>query len=786
MTPHPQELRPFYFMATFWGATYREYFTDLLLASLLAPGNIPALRRERQSKFLIVTTRQDWDALQAHPLFQRLASFVEPIWFEMPVPGQEEPKMLVMSRAHRQMTAKAFQDRAYGVFLSPDLMLSNGSIRSMERLVANGKKVVLAVAIRFRHETMLAELEQLGYFRPGCALAVGSRNLMRVALRHLHSETLRYEFDAPWFAEYPISVYWWVRRGEGMIIHSFSWAPLVVDYAAVVHHDTRTFEKWTVDGDYLNRNFPDPGNIYVVTDSDEISVVSLTKESDFHFELEPYLQNRSRATVTWYKRQLIRTLFESDVMDPLKRHIFPTPVYLHAARISPTWRIAQMHASRIIRRACRPLTRRDKLITVLIAFAAPGLGVRLLGNFGGKPAFVLWVWRYRRFVWQRLKEKARLVPGRSRMDDGRDWVTPTLSVMNPVWSVRALLRHKVYRDAVKARLTYWFPFPVQVVWHWRYRRFLWQRLKEKTGLEQGRSRVDDGRDWVRPTVGPMNPVWSVRALLRDNRGAAARQLALSGGTATQRVEKGATMSRLETLRVKIFADGADLEGILKLSTNPLIKGFTTNPSLMRKAGITDYEVFARQVRAAVPDRPVSFEVFSDDFSEMICQGLALASLGPNVYVKIPVMNTRREFSGPVIRTLSAAGVRLNVTAVMTVDQVRCVVESLDAETPAIVSVFAGRIADTGVDPAAIMSEARKVLAARPKAELLWASSREVLNIFQADDLGCHIITVTNDILGRLSLVGKDLDEYSLETVEMFRRDAVAAGYAIVSSNVTGV
>jgi transaldolase len=207
---------------------------------------------------------------------------------------------------------------------------------------------------------------------------------------------------------------------------------------------------------------------------------------------------------------------------------------------------------------------------------------------------------------------------------------------------------------------------------------------------------------------------------------------------------------------------------------------------MRKAGISDYEEFARRVLAAVPDRSVSFEVFSDDFAEMIDQALVLASFGPNVYVKIPVMNTRREFSGTVIRTLSAAGVMLNVTAVLTVDQVRRIAESLEAGTPAIVSVFAGRIADTGVDPAPIMREAREALTPRPKAELLWASSREVLNIFQAEDVGCDIITVTNDILARLSLIGKDLDDYSLETVEMFRRDAVAAGYAIASPKAAAV
>ncbi len=244
------------------------------------------------------------------------------------------------------------------------------------------------------------------------------------------------------------------------------------------------------------------------------------------------------------------------------------------------------------------------------------------------------------------------------------------------------------------------------------------------------------------------------------------------------------MDSISRLRVKIFADGADFDGILRMYANPLIKGFTTNPTLMRKAGIGDYEAFARKVLAAIPDRPISFEVFADDLPAMIEQGRAIASWGKNVNVKIPVVNTRREFTGAVIETLSKEGVAVNVTAVMTLDQVRAVTAKLAAATPAIVSVFAGRIADTGRDPVPHMAEAVKILAARPKAELIWASPRELLNIFQADAVGCHIITVTNDVLAKLSLVGKDLNAYSLETVEMFYRDATAAGYSIATARAS--
>jgi transaldolase len=233
-------------------------------------------------------------------------------------------------------------------------------------------------------------------------------------------------------------------------------------------------------------------------------------------------------------------------------------------------------------------------------------------------------------------------------------------------------------------------------------------------------------------------------------------------------------------QVKIFADGADLDGIMALYKNPLIKGFTTNPTLMRKAGIDDYEAFARKLVKAIPDRPISFEVFADDFDEMIAQGRVIASWAPNVNVKIPVTNTKGAFTGPVISTLANAGVIVNVTAIMTVPQVEKVAECLAPNVPAIVSVFAGRVADTGRDPVPEMQACLRALAGRPKAELLWASPRELLNIFQADEIGCHIITVSHDVLAKLSLVGKDLDAYSLETVKMFYKDATAAGFAIAT------
>lgn len=232
------------------------------------------------------------------------------------------------------------------------------------------------------------------------------------------------------------------------------------------------------------------------------------------------------------------------------------------------------------------------------------------------------------------------------------------------------------------------------------------------------------------------------------------------------------------LRIRIFADGADLAGIRACAANERIQGFTTNPTLMRAAGVDDYKTFAHEVIAAVNGRPVSFEVFADDFLTMDAQAREIAAWGSNVYVKIPVSNTRGEFSGPLIAALSQAGIKLNVTAVMTLEQVAGITEALYERTPAVISVFAGRIADTGRDPVPHMRQALDIIRPRRNLELLWASPRELLNIFQADAIGCHIITVTSDLLRKLALVGKDLQEFSRETVAMFHRDAQAAGYDI--------
>jgi transaldolase len=233
-----------------------------------------------------------------------------------------------------------------------------------------------------------------------------------------------------------------------------------------------------------------------------------------------------------------------------------------------------------------------------------------------------------------------------------------------------------------------------------------------------------------------------------------------------------------SLRIRLFADGANEADIAELCNNPLVQGFTTNPTLMRLAGVEDYEKFAKSILNLVGTRPVSFEVFSDEFPEMRRQAEKLAQWGRNVYVKIPVTNTRGESSADLIRSLAKGGIQLNVTAILTLSQVRTVAEALGGGPPSVISVFAGRIADTGTDPEPVLRAAREIVSLHPNIELLWASSRELLNIFQAQDCGCHIITVTRDILKKLSLVGKDLDQLSRDTVKMFRDDAVRAGYTL--------
>ena len=237
-------------------------------------------------------------------------------------------------------------------------------------------------------------------------------------------------------------------------------------------------------------------------------------------------------------------------------------------------------------------------------------------------------------------------------------------------------------------------------------------------------------------------------------------------------------TNLENLKIKIFADGADIESMIEMYNKSYIKGLTTNPTLMNKAGVKNYRAFALDVLSVVKDKPISFEVFSDDFDEMIIQAKEIASWGSNVNVKIPITNSKGQETASVIRKLSNSGVIVNVTAVMTITQVAKIIDSINTETSAFISIFAGRIADTGIDPIFTMVESLKIIQSAPNTELIWASPRELLNIIQAEEIGCHVITASSDILKKLDLIGKDLLQYSLETVKMFKDDAMKSGYSI--------
>lgn len=233
-----------------------------------------------------------------------------------------------------------------------------------------------------------------------------------------------------------------------------------------------------------------------------------------------------------------------------------------------------------------------------------------------------------------------------------------------------------------------------------------------------------------------------------------------------------------TTQIKLFADGASLDDFTRLHQSGQVAGFTTNPTLMRRAGVSDYEAFAKDLLARIPDAPISFEVFSDEFDDMTRQARKIARWGANVYVKVPITNTRRESSLPMVRGLADEGVKVNVTAILTLEQVAATVDALNADVPAVISVFAGRIADTGLDPMPIMRAAVAMATRKPQAEVLWASVREVLNVYQARDCGCHIVTSTSDVLKKLSMAGKDLADLSQETVAMFYEDARAAGFQL--------
>ena len=390
----PNKISPFYFICIFWGPKYREAFSDWCLAALLADRNIPAMSSEHraESRAVIVTTPSDWADLQNDANFIRMSELIDPVYIEFTPPTPDEPKMLAMSRGHKLASEFAYRNKAAGIFLTPDLILSNGSVEAIVRLAQNGKKVVLCSAVRFTEEGCVKELRDMGALRPGAALSISARDLVGVAVRNLHSETLRYEWGVPYFAESPISPFWHVPGETGLVLYSFSWAPLLVDYAAIPDHDTSTFDKWTLDGDYVYRNFGGghEDEIHVVTDSDEIMLVSFTSEKELHFDLVPQWPFNSRIFGELARMSALSYLYHSEVMDPLKRRIFGMAVRLHSAPLNKRWKKVERRAAFTIGQSVGIHPRSQQKLGGLSRFARSPLrtaGVSMFRRLGmGGPA----------------------------------------------------------------------------------------------------------------------------------------------------------------------------------------------------------------------------------------------------------------------------------------------------------------------------------------------------------------------------------------------------------------
>jgi hypothetical protein len=355
--PQPVAL---YFNVVVWGESYRRYFLRFLLPSLLSPGNIPALEDRALCKFLIATTQADWAIIQEDPVFQRLTSLVAVIHHEFPMPSDDDNKYLVMSAGHCWASELTFRDQAYGVFVTPDLMLSDGSVATLERLAKQGRNVVLCAAIRFSTEGMLPDIENRYRTSEHDPLVLDARGLMDVALANKHPETLRYEYESAWLADMPWTLYWRVPDATGILLHTYSWAPLLVNYAAIDDHDTKTFENWTLDGDYIYRNFWQKEGIYVVQDSDEIILVSFTPHDDLpNVPFDPRHPYWQKYLVTpmvgkFLRNAFLRNVFHIDTIDELKRSLFALPVKFHSGPLSTRWDRVERRAARAIADASRP------------------------------------------------------------------------------------------------------------------------------------------------------------------------------------------------------------------------------------------------------------------------------------------------------------------------------------------------------------------------------------------------------------------------------------------------
>ena len=351
------DLRPFYFSVVFWGERFRDYLTDFCLPSLLSPNNIPSLRGGRHNRFIFCTTPDDWAVLTLSPIFSLLERYIHPYFAEisLPLPGRSGCEH--MGVGHKLATEMAHKDEAYGVFITPDLMISDGSVAALERHARARRRVVLSAALRFGEEPLFENLRAMGILCEeerlsllGRPLTITSRAMVGVALRSFHSETRRYEWEAPYFTSFPCACWWRVPSEDGIVVHSLSWAPLLLDYSIVGRHDTRVLESWTIDADYVYRNFGDGEGIHVVTDSDEIMLVSWAPLSDRPQSLAPSRIKSLPVIGEWAKGAFLRGAITSGIFDPLKQRIFFLPVRWHARELTPSWLMTERKARRTLRR----------------------------------------------------------------------------------------------------------------------------------------------------------------------------------------------------------------------------------------------------------------------------------------------------------------------------------------------------------------------------------------------------------------------------------------------------
>jgi hypothetical protein len=392
-----ETLPPFYFGTVFWGEEYRNYFLRFCLASMLSPRNIPALENRAMSCFLLCTTREDWDAIQGHATFRLLTTYLRPLFIEMPLAVvKNRTTMLAMSWGHETLTARAWEAKACGIVLCPDIIVSDGSIEALARLVYMKKAAVLAAGLRFRTETLLPAVEARGLVKDGVPLVLSGRELAALALPNMHSETLCYQWETPYLWDPPVSCIWQIPDQSGILVHTLSWAAVLIDYRRITHHDASVFRSSTMDGDYVYANFGDSDAIHVVTDSDEVLMVSFTRESAWSLPFLRHWTARFPRFENYRKELILRRFMFSDAIDPLKRRIFRAPVHFHTRSLTPIGREKEREVGTLLDRIIYPPSRIDAAVTFV---------GHLLRRAVNAWSICSWLYRNRGFVWQRVCRK---------------------------------------------------------------------------------------------------------------------------------------------------------------------------------------------------------------------------------------------------------------------------------------------------------------------------------------------------------------------------------------------